>query len=302
MEQKQLYEYNNETLKTFNLITFGKHEPEIKGSNSIRMLYGNDYDLFSVIKSNENETKLKNDIVKEFQRMGKKLKEHKQDIYFMYFMAGLDDDGKHKKWSLNDMITGRFKNDLNDRIKIEIVSYNNKFMPYSDVFEFYSPKFKNVDKITIDTIESLKPDIKKYYDEYNLMKVLKRLFIISQIKKDDKLKEKLQNIFNSNTSYLYSIISELKTMSEVLENYGSKIDVERVKNRTQQLKEDMSKIDNVKIQKNIYMKFDFIQNKKTSKTIIKILNVLVNKLMKIVNNLLEKQIKRDKINFTEYIT
>ena len=73
-------------------------------------------------------------------------------------------------------------------------------------------------------------------------------------------------------------------------------------NRTQQLKEDMSKIDNVKIQKNIYMKFDFIQNKKTSKTIIKILNVLVNKLMKIVNNLLEKQIKRDKINFTEYIT
>ena len=38
MKQKPLYEYNNETLKTFNLITFGKHEPEIKGSNSINII------------------------------------------------------------------------------------------------------------------------------------------------------------------------------------------------------------------------------------------------------------------------
>ena len=302
MEIRPKYEYQQDVLKTFNLITWGKSKPILKGSNSIRLKYAGDYDLFSVIKSNESEAKLKSDIVKEFQKMGKNVKANKDHIYYMYFMCGVDAEGRHKKWTLNDMIAGRFKDNLDDRIKIEIVSYSNGvFMPYSDVFEFYSPKFKNVDQVTIDTLESLKPDIKKYHDDGNLMKVMKRLYIIAQIDKDFALQNKLIDLFDGDIAYVYSCISHLKTMVEVLDKYGDKTTIDRVYKASQLEKEKLGRQNTVKISPTIIKSFDGILKKKIAKSIIKEIEKINNKLMKIVNKEVEKYIKKHKISYSEYI-
>ena len=96
-----------------------------------------------------------------FKRMMKNIKSRKDDIYFIEFMCGVDDDKKPLKWTMEEVIKGnkgKYKLiDVLDEysiIKIEIDGYiNGEFIPFSDVFHFQIGKTGiNQAKITLDTV------------------------------------------------------------------------------------------------------------------------------------------------------
>ncbi len=306
---KKPYEYNENVKKVFNLISYKNHEPQITGSNSMKFKYASDYDMFSVVISNKSLDGLKKEVVKNFQYMMKNIKVE-DNIYFIEFKCGVDKDGEPLYWTIQQVLQGRngnykLSNVLDEKsiIKIEIVAYiDGKFIPFSDVFHFQiNDKGINQEKITIDTVESLSKDINKYYKDKNTMKVLKRLFIISNLEKNTKLSENLISIFQSDIGFLYKTKSDIQTIISVLEKYNNKLLIERVHSSLQTIKESLSTQTAHKFSAQVYSTFDKIQKLKSSKSIVRRLTKLTDLILKVVNKLLEKQLRKHKISFKKYL-
>ena len=300
---KPLNSYSKDIQDVFQLINYKKSNSIIMGSNSMKFKYANDYDLFDVVKTNKNEMKLKKEIVNEFRIMANKIKKD-TDIYFISFICGKDAD-EPKKWSLKEL---RNKNNdlinyINDVIKLDIMLYNGTyFIPFSNVYEFYNKqKGINKAKITLNDANLLIQDINKYDKKGNIMKCLKRLFVISMNENDEILMNKLINIFESDIGYLYYIKSQFENMIDILELYNNKTTIERVINSIQYFKELLSKQTIYDVTINMYKKFDSTLKNKTSKSIIKIMEYINKILMNKINILLIKRMKKDKISYEKYL-
>ena len=301
---KKDYEYNDNVKDVFHLISYKAHKPIVKGSNSMRFKYASDYDLFSVVKTNENIDKLRKDVALEFRKIGERIKANKDYIYFMYFMCGKDSDGKPLKWTLQEMTKGKRGNlsmadSLDGIIKIEVIAYiDGMFVPFSDVFEFYNQnKGVNQEKITIDTVDSLKRDIEKYTKENNLMKVLKRKFIIADVENNAKLREKLVSVFESDIGKIYKVKSDLGNMKSVLELYKDKVTLTRCKDELQRLKETIANQTAHKFSVKVYRKFDVASKKQSSRSMIKDIDYLEKNILLVVNKLIRKQANKLRVTF-----
>lgn len=311
IKPKEHHEYSNNIARLFHLLTFKKSEPIIMGSNAGRFAYGADYDLFSVVHTHDSLEKLKNVVAREFKEIMQQIKGSK-DIYFIEFMAGVDHEGKPLRWSMNEIISGKhdkylFKDILNERsvIKIEIVGYipGQGFVPMSNVYEFRTSDGKGINQEaeTRDTVDSLKKDIKKFHDKGNLMKVLKRLFVISLTEKNKKLSEKLINIFESDIGKIYKVKSDLETINEVTEKYHDKTVMERVYNEIQKIKEFASAQTIHKFKQDFYKKMDRASKTKNHKTLHKLIESLCEYILKAVNKLLKAKMKLERISYKKYL-
>jgi hypothetical protein len=133
------------------------------------------------------------------------------------------------------------------------------------------------------------------------MKVLKRLFIISQVKKDRTLSDKLINIFQSDIGMVYKIKSDISTILKVLELYKDKKTLGRVAKTIDILKEKLTKQTRFNFNNNVFKTFDNVSTSRTAKTMIKNLSKIEKTLLNNVNNALIKDIKSNRISYKEYL-
>jgi hypothetical protein len=308
-DYKSDVEYNDKVKDVFKLVTYGHSKPKITGSHAMRFKYASDYDMFTVVQTEVSLDELKLQVRNEFKEMMLKFKST-PDVYFIEFMCGVDKDGKALKWTMDEVIQGhkdeyKFIDVLDKQsvIKVEIVAYiDGQFIPFSDVFEFrIGKKGINQEKTTLDTVPSLAREVKKYYEAKNFMKVLKRLFVISLTEKNKKLSEKLINIFQSDIGFIYKIKSDLETIKEVLEKYDDKLTLTRAKDSIQALKERLATQTAHTFKDSIYKMFDNASKKNTSLSINRIIDKITENIINVVNNLLKKQIKKQRINFKKYL-
>ena len=314
-KEKDHSQYNNNISKLFHLLTYKKADPIVMGSNAMKFYYGSDYDLFSIVQTHESLAALKKNVYMEFKKMMQNIL-MKKDVYFIELLAGVDADGKSLKWRPKELIKGFQKKDgkiykfmdiLNEEsiIKIEIVGYvpGVGFIPVSNAYEFQTSDGQGInhEKITVDTVASLKKDIQKFHEKKNLMKILKRLFIISLTEKNKTLSEKLINIFNGDIGRLYKVKSDLEGIGEVILEYHDKPTMDKAYHEIQKLKEYIGVQIIYLFKKDFYKKFDRISLTKNYKTMGKLINVLCEEILKIVNKLLKQQIKKDKINYEKYL-
>ena len=301
--------YNDAIQDTFNLVEFKKNNSMVMGTASQNFNYPADYDLFEIVKTSMPFDKLKKMVSDGFQRMAKAIKQDK-NAYFIELMCGVDDDKKALKWSLNEIIKGKKDKYLLDDVlnehsvmKLEIVIYHDsRFVPISNVYEFKNNgKGINQAKTTKDDIDSLIVDIKKYHEKKNYMKVLKRLYLIAQQKKNDKLTNTLKNIFQSDLGKLNMIKSNIEAMIEVLNaDYKGTELLNKMKATMQILKEETSKTGLI-FSESWYKQFDKINNMKTSKSMIKGLEKVKTMIDKYVQKHVLKQIKTNRIKYKMYI-
>ena len=304
------YEYDNNVKEVFKLISYKNSKSLPVGSNSMLFNYSNDYDLFSVVHVHSSFVVLKHEVVSAFKEMITRLKTHK-NVYFIKFMAGVDKNNDPVYWEKDDVIKGSVVKDkkmyylvdiLNEKsvIKIDIVAYiNGYFIPFSNVYEFKKDNVGiNQDKTTIDSVDSLAKDIKKFYDKKNYMKILKRLFIISTVQKNESLFNKLVTIFQSDVGKLYQIKSYVGTISDLLEKYSDPDTVKKVMDELQALKDTASKQTLKQFPESFYMLFNVSSN---PKKIIENCNEISDIILSLINDQCKKIMKSQKISIAKYI-
>ena len=303
------YEFDNNAEKVFHLISYKNTKALPVGSNSMKFNFSNDYDLFNVIHTELSMDALKHQVANTFKNMMISIKEQK-NVYFIKFMCGIDDDSKPLFWSVDDVIKGfvihdnkkYMMTDIFDEysvIKLDVSAYiDGVFVPFSNVFEFKKGnKGINQEKTTIDDVDSLSKDIKKFYDNKNYMKVLKRLFIISLTTKNKKLGEKLISIFQSDVGKIYQVKSYLESLKDVLEKYHDKDTLQKAQDEMQSLKDTLSKQTSVKFHESVYKLFDV----SSQKMMIRNIEKLSEKIKASVNRLCMKSIKSNRINLKKFM-
>ena len=316
LEPKTKSEINNNVTRLFHLISFKKHDPIVTGSNAVKgFYYAGDYDLFSVVQTEDSIDKLAKILHDEFVKMVDKIKEN-DDVYFIELLAGSDKEKKALKWTPIDIKKGHVLKDgvkydfvelfqEESIIKIEIIAYvpSIGFVPMSNAFEFQSTDGTGInhEKLTIDTVDSLKRDVKKFHERNNLMKVLKRLFVIAQVEKNLKLAEKLANIFNSDIGRLYKVKSNLECTKEVVSSYHDKLTMSRAYDEIQKLKEYIGGQTVYKFKQQFYKQFDRVSKTKNPKVMANLLDKLCEEILKVVNKLLKKHIKHERITYKKYL-
>jgi hypothetical protein len=308
MKKKENYHYNNQVQDIFNLISYKKNNPIIMGSNAINLKYGADYDLFEIITTSQNKTDFVKEVKEHFQELISRIIEI-PNVYFIDFKAGnIKDDGIH--WTVDEIKKGYQKNgdkhfdllnifDEHSIIKIDVISLiGSYFTPFSNVYEFRYNNGRgiNQEKETRDDLESLSKDMLNYKDDGNYMKVLKRLFIIAQVNKNEKLINILIEIFDNDCGKLYKLKSDIDTIVELLNiHYNNKI-VDDIHKELQLIKEELSKISLFMIPKTIYKRLDNLCKIKSRPALIRRLKLLYNVLMNIVNKNTKKMMRVKKIN------
>jgi hypothetical protein len=306
---------NNNITNLFHLLSYKKDDPIVMGSNAVNDLnYGADYDLFTVVKTHDSPQKLGKELHKELEHLVEII-EKNPNLYFIELMAGVDDNKRPLFWSMKDIKRGVvkskgkdyvFDNIFQDKsvIKIEVVANvpSVGFVPVSNVYEFRTTDGKGINREaeTRDNIDSLKADMTKYHRKGNVMKILKRLYIIAQQEKNKSLFETLQKIFNSDIGKLYKVMSDLGAIKSVIEQYPEKANLGLAYNEIQKLKEQVGVQQVHKFTDRFYKQFDKGSKAKSAKSMIALLDKIMAYLLKVINKLLRKQLKQDKIKYEKF--
>lgn len=190
-------------------------------------------------------------------------------------------------------------------IKIDIIAWlDGEFIEMTNLFEFFiKNKPLNIEEDS-NIIKSIKEDIIFYYEDKNYIKMLKRIFAISKIKKDTKNINKLVEIFNSNVGLLYQIYSNLGSIKELIDRLNetnlNKIR-ERIINFIQLLKGRLGNIYEFEIPLNYYSTLDKISKIKNFNTMKEKIDKLMYNIKLKLNKQTMKLIKNYKINFRKYL-
>jgi hypothetical protein len=102
--------------------------------------------------------------------------------------------------------------------KLDCISIvgNNRFTDFSVIYELLcNGKALNPDPANIRI--SLQENIIAYGASGNYFKVIKRMFALAKLDKDQKMIEKLTPILNSNLGLLYLIVNDIDTLTTLLE-------------------------------------------------------------------------------------
>lgn len=117
---------------------------------------------------------------------------------------------------------------------------NNKYTDFSIIYEFYAdgkilnPDFEEIEK-------SLSEDIIFYRSENNPFKVLKRQFALAKFQNHEEVIKKLTPILNSDLGRLYSLLSDIGTLIQLLEDKQN-VPLDRVRYELDQFKSRMANV------------------------------------------------------------
>jgi len=102
--------------------------------------------------------------------------------------------------------------------KMDVVALIQKarFTDFSVIYEFRH-KDKVLNPETYDIRESLRESIVAYKTEGNYFKMLKRIFALARFENDLETVKELTPILNSDLGRLYHIVSDIRTLTELLE-------------------------------------------------------------------------------------
>lgn len=212
-QEKQKQDYNDDIKNLINIFEFKDELIQLKGSSSMKILnFFADYDFFVMIKHKWS----KKEIYSEFNLILRKILEN-INCYFIEFKLQYI-NGKKYKWFYDDIFKyeefNKLFNDNVDFCKIDIVYYSeNRFIESSCIYKFGDNRLS-----VNEYISMLNDDIKTLKTENNYFKILKRLFSIYKIKKDNNKLILLTNFFNSEYGKKYKDINNINAI-ELLSNH-----------------------------------------------------------------------------------
>ena len=152
-----------------------------------------------------------------------------ENNYFIEMKIEYNDKNKLKIFEYNDIKNLSIEDYENvNIIKLDyIVKFDYEFVEVSMIYNFSNTKISKR-----QLINHYNDDIKELKKDNNYFKVLKRIFSIKRLdfnnNKDDLVK--LTKFFNSNFGKMYKIISNLKTIKILLDNYNNKKIIKQVIN------------------------------------------------------------------------
>lgn len=219
-----------------NIISKLKYENnpiKIKGSSMVGNLnYINDYDLYCDIKNKPEDPE-------EFLKKLNTIRYNITTSTPTFFISGIifkDPENKYR-WNVDQKINTKTFNKLYkdaEFVKLDFVTFEkNKFIGI-DMIYYLKPQ--KVDDETV--LGTLREDVEKYMGEKRYFKVLKRLFGIYQIKKNEAGLKKLIEIFNSDLGKKYELYNQLEAVQQLQENPHFEKN-ENLKNRIEQNFKDL---------------------------------------------------------------
>jgi hypothetical protein len=158
------------------------------------------------------------------------------------------------KWSPQDILNGYIilrdnsKYTLYDAIKstsaltkLDIIAYiDNKFIEVSIIYNIIY-KNKEISTAITKIFNSFYQSTELSYLDEKFFKVIKRLFSIARLHKDNNMLSKLNEILNSDLGRIYSVISDTDTIIFILENMKS-IPHKRIEVEIQQFRKRLANI------------------------------------------------------------
>lgn len=129
---------------------------------------------------------------------------------------------------------------------------NNKYTDFSIIYEFHNGK-KILNPSFEDIGKSLSEDIIAYKAENNPFKVLKREYALAKFRGDEKTLKSLTPVLNSDLGRLYSLLSDVGTLIQLLEE-KQKVPLDIVRFEIDQFKARMA---------NVYSLPDFLKTEHT---------------------------------------
>jgi len=222
-----------------------------------------------------------------------KLEEYCKNLYKLRWkyediMNGFINVSNNRKIYFNDL--------FNDKslFKIDIVSYvNERFIEFSNIFEFRYSNGVNINAEKADDLQSLKEDMKEQYYNKNYMKAIKRLFSISKIEDNKELANTLLDIINSDAGKLSQVKSNIDTCILLLEHgYTDETTISKIYKFV-----DLLKSENPNLPKRILSKMNNINKAKLSNTVLMKLEEIKNDIQKYLQKITLKEIDKHKIIF-----
>lgn len=233
------------------------------GSNNIRnLLYANDYDLNSNVKTNDSITILKK-IYEEFLHIFDTAFKN-PDYYIFDFKCGVYND-ESIRWSYNDLTKGYVKfgkeiitfeeclidDNPENKIKLDICYlYNGIFTDINCLYNIHiidnKHNYKNVRDIkTKSSSNQLKDDIKDLENDGEYYKATKRYFSLSII--EGAMNKKILKIMNSDYGMFYKFISFLNLVVEMIDQNFKPIKISIIKSNLEYIKQFGSHITEINI-------------------------------------------------------
>lgn len=221
LEPKPKSEFDKSVLNIISRLKFRDNPVDFKGSSSLKsQKYFSDYDLYTnIIKKVGAEV--------AYSTFYKILQSVFVDdyVYFIEFKVE-DKKGQKYKWFPNEPFDKdeffKLFRDINFA-KLDLILWaNNRFIELSIIYNFIEEEDEN------EEIENIKSDINDLKKEKNYFKILKRLFSIFRIKKNNEMLLYLTEVFNSPLGEDYQKLSNLEAIRKVMKEYDDELTKKRI--------------------------------------------------------------------------
>ncbi len=236
-DTKDFKQYPEKVKDLYTLFKVNNKYPKILGSASLRnQQYYGDFDFYLYI-GNINKSDLY-DIIKS--KLNAIIDNY--NYYFIELKVQTKNNGKFR-WNYgDDFLKDDFmKIDDIDFVKIDLVVFlESTFVEVSIIYQIGKSKFSDnffIKKLKNDIVELKKDGM--YY------KILKRIYSINRIKKNNKILSDLTDFFNSNIGKQYSIYSNIGAILLADKYYSKDKDyIKRRKINTKLLKIPSTQLEN----------------------------------------------------------
>lgn len=219
LERKQYpSQYPKEAVKVLDTMAFDKSNIMIGGSASLKsQQYAGDYDA-----SEKVDAPLPS-LVKGFQTIIRNLKKY----YIGDIKCGVYND--KVRWTPDEVLKGfqiiqghRFTLEegfQSGRTKVDVIAkVKGRYTDFSMIY-YFSVNGKPLNEEPKDPIKAIKDDIKLLQKQGETFKVLKRQFSLAKINNNTKELKRLSDIFNSDRGKLYKLLSDVRTLGDLLEGH-----------------------------------------------------------------------------------
>lgn len=283
---KQNINYINDNITiAFKNISVDKHYKLIGSKNIRNLLYSNDYDINETLPYSKSKL-LDTKFLYIFKFC---LKD--PNYYILDFKCGVDIDNNSIHWATDEVFKG-FKV-INNRqylfidciqqkelIKIDICYLlNGEFIDITNNYYFQNSPQKS------SIVKNLQENIDELLDKQQYFKAIKRLFSIEMIK--GNVSDELLNFLNSDYGRLYKVIHDLNMVVIMMNQTFKQIKITIIKDNLQRIKEFLSLITELNIDKFVNLLIKCINNLNVNK-----LESLILDIEQYFNNKLKLQLKK----------
>lgn len=233
---KERIDYPTSLQNIFCLLSVSGKYNVVGSANMRGILYSSDFDLTEDIRGGYDVCA---GLRKLFLHKYEKAK-HLPSVYFTDFKCGEDEYGEPLRWTYTSLQKNNnrgytFEEALRSGgiVKLDCVAFmNGRFEEITEVYEISHsnvPPKKNL-------LSELKKSKQEYLEEGNYWKALKRQFSINSAEKKYQKNDKLIDFFNSSVGILAKSVSELDTISLVLEQTFKPPNLDEVRENLQLVK------------------------------------------------------------------